>query len=49
MCFSDLGFKTSERSGDDASWRNGTNILGAYGSGGDDFWNNDMGVVGCGL
>ena len=49
---SDLGFKTSERSGDDASWRNGTNILlGRGGVAGNDFWSDDMevmGVMGCG-
>lgn len=53
---SDLGFKTSERSGDDVSWRNGTNIAGRGGTNtgrggvayslGNDCWSDDMGVMG---
>ena len=56
MSSSDLGFKTSERSGDDVSWRNGTNIPRRRPRGGvqpcglelDDSGCDDMGLVGCG-
>jgi hypothetical protein len=56
MGCSDFGFKTSERSGDDVSWRNGTNIPGRRPRGGVqtcslgdvDCGCDDMGMVGCG-
>ena len=53
MGCSDLGFKTSERSGDDVSCRNGTNIprrrpREACDLRDDDCRCDDMGMAGCG-